>query len=66
MLMALGGIPALAQLVILPFFPESPPYFLIHKGDEEGCMKGNIDIFPLGFISFGLANSKINIPPRVK
>ncbi|XP_019362449.1 PREDICTED: solute carrier family 2, facilitated glucose transporter member 11-like isoform X1 [Gavialis gangeticus] len=39
MLMALGGIPALAQLVTLPFFPESPPYFLIHKGDEDGCMK---------------------------
>ncbi|KAJ7423369.1 hypothetical protein BTVI_09990 [Pitangus sulphuratus] len=30
---------ALAQLVTLPFFPESPPYLLMHKGDQEGCKK---------------------------
>lgn len=40
-LMASCGIPALVQLLTLPFFPESPPYLLLHKGDQEGCKKGN-------------------------
>ncbi|XP_021268746.1 solute carrier family 2, facilitated glucose transporter member 11-like [Numida meleagris] len=39
MLMASCGIPALVQLLTLPFFPESPPYLLMHKGDQEGCKK---------------------------
>ncbi|XP_009329035.1 PREDICTED: solute carrier family 2, facilitated glucose transporter member 11-like [Pygoscelis adeliae] len=39
MLMASCGLPALIQLVTLPFFPESPPYLLMHKGDQEGCKK---------------------------
>ncbi|NXE34925.1 GTR5 protein, partial [Ptilorrhoa leucosticta] len=39
MLMASCGFPALVQLVALPFFPESPPYLLMHKGDQEGCKK---------------------------
>uniref|UniRef100_U3IBY5 Solute carrier family 2, facilitated glucose transporter member 5 n=1 Tax=Anas platyrhynchos platyrhynchos TaxID=8840 RepID=U3IBY5_ANAPP len=38
-LMASCGIPALVQLLTLPFFPESPPYLLLHKGDQEGCKK---------------------------
>ncbi|NWU95586.1 GTR5 protein, partial [Upupa epops] len=38
-LMAFSGLPALVQLVTLPFFPESPPYLLMHKGDQEGCRK---------------------------
>ncbi|XP_008280261.1 solute carrier family 2, facilitated glucose transporter member 11b isoform X1 [Stegastes partitus] len=32
-------IPAFLQLLILPWFPESPRYLLIDKGDEEGCKK---------------------------
>ncbi|NXJ14259.1 GTR5 protein, partial [Odontophorus gujanensis] len=39
MLMASCGIPALVQLLTLPFFPESPPYLLMHKEDQEGCKK---------------------------
>ncbi|XP_051489676.1 solute carrier family 2, facilitated glucose transporter member 11-like [Apus apus] len=39
MLMASCGFPALVQLVTLPFFPESPPYLLMRKGDPEGCKK---------------------------
>ncbi|KAM6318268.1 solute carrier family 2, facilitated glucose transporter member 11-like [Podargus strigoides] len=38
-LMASCGLPALVQLVTLPFFPESPPYLFMHKGDHEGCKK---------------------------
>uniref|UniRef100_A0A8B9PW98 Solute carrier family 2, facilitated glucose transporter member 5 n=1 Tax=Apteryx owenii TaxID=8824 RepID=A0A8B9PW98_APTOW len=38
-LMASCGVPALVQLVTLPFFPESPPYLLMQKGDQEGCKK---------------------------
>uniref|UniRef100_A0A8C7EAN8 Solute carrier family 2, facilitated glucose transporter member 5 n=1 Tax=Nothoprocta perdicaria TaxID=30464 RepID=A0A8C7EAN8_NOTPE len=34
-LLGLTGIPSLIQLLILPFFPESPRYLLIQKGDEE-------------------------------
>uniref|UniRef100_G3RAZ9 Solute carrier family 2, facilitated glucose transporter member 5 n=1 Tax=Gorilla gorilla gorilla TaxID=9595 RepID=G3RAZ9_GORGO len=33
-LLALTGVPALLQLLTLPFFPESPRYSLIQKGDE--------------------------------
>ncbi|XP_029018406.1 solute carrier family 2, facilitated glucose transporter member 11b isoform X2 [Betta splendens] len=32
-------IPAILQLLILPWFPESPRYLLIDKGDSEGCKK---------------------------
>ncbi|TDH12862.1 hypothetical protein EPR50_G00050220 [Perca flavescens] len=32
-------IPALLQLLILPWFPESPRYLLIDKRDDEGCKK---------------------------
>ncbi|RVE68174.1 hypothetical protein OJAV_G00089910 [Oryzias javanicus] len=32
-------IPAILQLLILPWFPESPRYLFIDKGDEEGCKK---------------------------
>uniref|UniRef100_A0A8C4UAT6 Solute carrier family 2, facilitated glucose transporter member 5 n=1 Tax=Falco tinnunculus TaxID=100819 RepID=A0A8C4UAT6_FALTI len=39
MLMASCGLPAVVQLVTLPFFPESPPYLLMHKGDQEGFKK---------------------------
>ncbi|NWW89658.1 GTR5 protein, partial [Rhynochetos jubatus] len=38
-LMASCGLPALVQLVTLPFFPESPPYLFMHKGDQEACRK---------------------------
>nr|XP_012804014.2 solute carrier family 2, facilitated glucose transporter member 5 [Jaculus jaculus] len=34
-LLALTGVPAVLQLLSLPFFPESPRYTLIQKGDEE-------------------------------
>ncbi|KAM5142311.1 solute carrier family 2, facilitated glucose transporter member 5-like isoform 1-T2 [Mantella aurantiaca] len=34
-LLALTGIPAVLQLISLPFFPESPRYTLLHKGDED-------------------------------
>ncbi|XP_043846551.1 solute carrier family 2, facilitated glucose transporter member 5-like isoform X2 [Dromiciops gliroides] len=36
-LLGLTGIPAALQLMLLPFFPESPRYTLIQKGDEEGA-----------------------------
>uniref|UniRef100_A0A3Q1AUD7 Solute carrier family 2, facilitated glucose transporter member 5 n=1 Tax=Amphiprion ocellaris TaxID=80972 RepID=A0A3Q1AUD7_AMPOC len=35
-------IPAFLQLLILPWFPESPRYLLIDKGDDEGCKKGKM------------------------
>ncbi|XP_012671297.2 solute carrier family 2, facilitated glucose transporter member 11-like isoform X2 [Clupea harengus] len=30
-------IPAVVQLLVLPWFPESPRYLLIDKGDERAC-----------------------------
>ncbi|XP_067406059.1 solute carrier family 2, facilitated glucose transporter member 11-like isoform X2 [Emydura macquarii macquarii] len=39
LLLAVCGIAGFVQLVSLPFFPESPPYLLIQKGDTEGCLK---------------------------
>ncbi|KAF3856264.1 hypothetical protein F7725_016987 [Dissostichus mawsoni] len=38
-LLAVSGIPAILQLVTLLFFPESPRYLYIDKGDTEGSIK---------------------------
>ncbi|KAM8961909.1 solute carrier family 2, facilitated glucose transporter member 11-like [Pelodytes ibericus] len=37
-LLALSGVWSLTQLVMLPFFPESPSYLLM-RNDKDGCMK---------------------------
>ncbi|XP_064534569.1 solute carrier family 2, facilitated glucose transporter member 5-like [Pseudopipra pipra] len=34
-LLGLTGVPSLIQLLTLPFFPESPRYLLLQKGNEE-------------------------------
>lgn len=39
-LLAANAVPALAQLLTLPFFPDSPRYLLIDQKDKEGCIKG--------------------------
>ncbi|KAM5193897.1 solute carrier family 2, facilitated glucose transporter member 11-like [Mantella aurantiaca] len=39
LLLATCAIPALLQLISLPFFPESPRYLLIDKKDEYQCQK---------------------------
>ncbi|XP_075209689.1 LOW QUALITY PROTEIN: solute carrier family 2, facilitated glucose transporter member 11 [Chanos chanos] len=36
-LLASNAIPGLVQLLTLPWFPESPRYLLIDKGDREAC-----------------------------
>ncbi|KFU95023.1 Solute carrier family 2, facilitated glucose transporter member 5, partial [Chaetura pelagica] len=38
-LMAANALPALLQLLTLPFFPDSPRYLLIDRKDKEGCIK---------------------------
>uniref|UniRef100_A0A674PFP8 Solute carrier family 2 member 11 n=1 Tax=Takifugu rubripes TaxID=31033 RepID=A0A674PFP8_TAKRU len=38
-LLASNAIPGLIQLVTLPWFPESPRYLLIDRGDKEACIK---------------------------
>ncbi|XP_072254202.1 solute carrier family 2, facilitated glucose transporter member 11-like, partial [Pyxicephalus adspersus] len=38
-LLSVSAVPALIQLMTLPFFPESPRYLLIDKGDKDGCLK---------------------------
>ncbi|XP_077317713.1 solute carrier family 2, facilitated glucose transporter member 11-like [Lithobates pipiens] len=38
-LLSISAVPAFIQLVTLPFFPESPRYLLIDKGDKDGCLK---------------------------
>ncbi|NWT38280.1 GTR9 protein, partial [Chroicocephalus maculipennis] len=38
-LLSFSGLLALIQLLFLPFFPESPPYLLLQKGDKAGCLK---------------------------
>ncbi|TRY96692.1 hypothetical protein DNTS_005941 [Danionella cerebrum] len=35
-------IPAVLQLLTLPWFPESPRYLLIDRGDDAGCQKALI------------------------
>ncbi|XP_007246353.3 solute carrier family 2, facilitated glucose transporter member 5 [Astyanax mexicanus] len=39
-MLALTGIPAVLELLLLPFFPESPRYMLIQKGDEKNARTG--------------------------
>lgn len=39
-MLGLTGIPAVIELLLLPFFPESPRYLLIQKGDEKHAKKG--------------------------
>ncbi|KAJ8378882.1 hypothetical protein AAFF_G00233160 [Aldrovandia affinis] len=34
-MLALTGVPAVIELFLLPFFPESPRYMLIQRGDEK-------------------------------
>ncbi|GCC34941.1 hypothetical protein chiPu_0013418 [Chiloscyllium punctatum] len=38
LLLAFSGLPALIQLVLLPWFPESPRYLLIDKGNKVLCV----------------------------
>ncbi|XP_078523934.1 solute carrier family 2, facilitated glucose transporter member 11-like isoform X2 [Lissotriton helveticus] len=37
--MAFCAVTSLVQCVTLPFLPESPPYLLMEKQDEAGCMQ---------------------------
>ncbi|NWT53596.1 GTR11 protein, partial [Erythrocercus mccallii] len=37
-LLASNVVPALIQLTALPWFPESPRYLLIDRGDKESCI----------------------------
>uniref|UniRef100_A0A669PIT2 Major facilitator superfamily (MFS) profile domain-containing protein n=1 Tax=Phasianus colchicus TaxID=9054 RepID=A0A669PIT2_PHACC len=45
-LLASSGLSALLQLVTLPFFPDSPSYLLIQKGNEEAFRKGRVPNLP--------------------
>ncbi|XP_069789146.1 solute carrier family 2 member 11, like [Narcine bancroftii] len=38
LLLAFSGLPALIQLILLPWFPESPRYLLIDRGDKDLCV----------------------------
>ncbi|KAF7705175.1 solute carrier family 2, facilitated glucose transporter member 11-like [Silurus meridionalis] len=38
-LLASNAVPGLLQLLTLPFFPESPRYLLIDRGDREACSR---------------------------
>ncbi|XP_035196312.1 solute carrier family 2, facilitated glucose transporter member 11-like isoform X2 [Oxyura jamaicensis] len=50
LLLASNAVPALIQFVALPWFPESPRYLLIDRGDRESCisalqkLRGNSDL----------------------
>lgn len=39
-MLGLTAIPAVIELALLPFFPESPRYMLIQKRDEKNSRKG--------------------------
>nr|XP_033466826.1 solute carrier family 2, facilitated glucose transporter member 11-like [Epinephelus lanceolatus] len=38
-LLASNALPGLIQLLFLPWFPESPRYLLIDRGDREACVR---------------------------
>nr|XP_033942087.1 solute carrier family 2, facilitated glucose transporter member 5-like [Pseudochaenichthys georgianus] len=39
LMLGLTSIPALVELLLLPFFPESPRYMLIQRGDEKTALR---------------------------
>uniref|UniRef100_A0AAQ4NU42 Solute carrier family 2, facilitated glucose transporter member 5 n=1 Tax=Gasterosteus aculeatus aculeatus TaxID=481459 RepID=A0AAQ4NU42_GASAC len=39
LMLGITGIPAVVELLLLPFFPESPRYMLIQRGDEKTAKK---------------------------
>ncbi|KAJ8257587.1 hypothetical protein GJAV_G00187380 [Gymnothorax javanicus] len=39
LMLALTGVPAVLELLFLPFFPESPRYRLIQRGDEKAARR---------------------------
>lgn len=39
-LLASNAVPGFIQLLTLPWFPESPRYLLIDRGDKEACFAG--------------------------
>ena len=43
-LLASNVVPALIQLIALPWFPESPRYLLIDRGDKESCISGEFKV----------------------
>lgn len=42
-LFAFLAVPALLQLCVLPFLPESPRYLLMERKDEAGAEKGTVN-----------------------
>ncbi|XP_055078775.1 solute carrier family 2, facilitated glucose transporter member 1a isoform X2 [Periophthalmus magnuspinnatus] len=40
LMLGLTAVPAAVELLLLPFFPESPRYLLIQRGDEKTARKG--------------------------
>ena len=57
------AVPALLQLCVLPFVPESPRYLLIDKNDVAGAEKGNPKIwFKVGGASIGVSQVLICLP----
>lgn len=48
MLLGITGIPSLVQLLTLPFFPESPRYLLLQKGNEEQARQGQYCLLTKG------------------
>lgn len=43
-LLAITAVPAVFQIVTLPFCPESPKYLLLDKDDEMAANKGEVVI----------------------
>lgn len=39
-MLGLTGVPALIELLLLPFCPESPRYMLIQRGDDNNARTG--------------------------
>uniref|UniRef100_A0A8C5LNP7 Major facilitator superfamily (MFS) profile domain-containing protein n=1 Tax=Leptobrachium leishanense TaxID=445787 RepID=A0A8C5LNP7_9ANUR len=39
LMMSLSGFTKVLQLLIMPFYPETPPHYLLVKNDKERCLK---------------------------
>uniref|UniRef100_A0A671PLJ4 Solute carrier family 2, facilitated glucose transporter member 5 n=1 Tax=Sinocyclocheilus anshuiensis TaxID=1608454 RepID=A0A671PLJ4_9TELE len=58
-MLGLTGIPAAIELLLLPFFPESPRYMLIQKGDEKTARKGTEGWFYDGDVDEELCEMRV-------
>lgn len=53
------ALPAMLQLCVLPFLPESPRYLLMERRDEAGAEKGIAEGIQAAALGFNVSNTSV-------